>query len=256
MIRCLRAGLVAFFLASAPAAAAPERVVSLNLCTDQMLVLLAPEKVAALSRLARDPALSFVADRAAAYPVVRPYAETVLALRPDLVLAGSFGAQAALALLERQGVPVLRVGLPRDFAQIRDEIRTLAAALGVPDRGAALIAEMDARLASVPAPGGPRRRALAWAPRGFTAGPGSLTHAVLSAAGLDDMATGRHVGLELLILHPPDLLVTPPPPRFPSLATDLLQHPATRGLARRELPPDLTICAGPFSAEAVGLLAR
>ena len=43
------------------AARNPDHVVSLNLCTDQMLVLLAPEKVAALSPLARDPALSFVA---------------------------------------------------------------------------------------------------------------------------------------------------------------------------------------------------
>ncbi len=259
MTRWLRRGLVAIALALAPALpamAAPERVVSLNLCTDQMLVLLAPEKIAALSRLARDPALSYVADRAAAYPAVRPYAETVLALKPDLVLAGSFGAQATLALLERQGIQVLRVGLPRDFAQIRAEIRTLAAALGVPERGEALIADMDARLASVRPPSGRRLRALAWEPRGYTPGPGSLSHAVLEAAGLDDMATGRHVGLEQLLLHPPDLLVTPPPARFPSLATDLLHHPATRGIPRREIPPDLTICAGPFTAEAVQRLAR
>ncbi len=257
MIRRLHAGLLAAMLASVPAFAAPaERVVSLNLCTDQMLVLLAPEKVIALSRLARDPALSFVAGAAAAYPVVRPYAEAVLALRPDLVLAGSFGAQTTLALLEQRGIPVMRVGLPHDFAQIRAEIRALAARLGAGGRGEALIAEMDARLASVQSPAGPPRRALAWEPRGYTPGPGSLTHAVLAAAGLDDMADGRHVGLELLILHPPDLLVTPPPARWPSLATDLLQHPATLGLTRREVPPDLTICAGPFTAEAVSLLAR
>ena len=55
--------LVALFWSLHAGAAIPERVVSLNLCTDQMLVLLAPEKVLALSPLARDPALSFVAAR-------------------------------------------------------------------------------------------------------------------------------------------------------------------------------------------------
>jgi iron complex transport system substrate-binding protein len=63
--------LVALALAIASSAEAVQRVVSLNLCTDQMLVLLAPEKVAALSPLARDPALSFVAPQAANLPIVR-----------------------------------------------------------------------------------------------------------------------------------------------------------------------------------------
>src|SRR5262245_53933248 len=84
--------------------AAPERVVSLNLCTDQMLVLLAPEKVAALTPLARDAALSFVAPQAARLPVVRASAEAVLRLHPDLVLGAPYGAQAVLALVQREGV--------------------------------------------------------------------------------------------------------------------------------------------------------
>src|SRR5262245_39502286 len=107
------------FLALLCGAAAPERVVSLNLCTDQMLVLLAPEKVAALSPLARDPALSFVAPQAASLPTVRVSAEAVLRLHPDLVLAARYGAQTVLALLQREGVPILHTDLPQDFAGIR-----------------------------------------------------------------------------------------------------------------------------------------
>jgi iron complex transport system substrate-binding protein len=237
------------------AAGIPERVVSLNLCTDQMLILLAPTKVAALSPLARDPALSFVAQEAAHLPIVRASAEVVLRLHPDLVLAAAYGAQTALGLLEQEGTPVLRVDLPQDFDGIRKQTRLLAAALGVPQRGEALLAAMDAALKDLPLRP-PGLRALVWEPRGLTAGPGSLMDAVLRSAGLINASDGRRVGLETLLRQPPDLLVVPATPEFPSLASALLDHPALAGVRRRAIPPALTLCAGPFTAQAAALLAR
>ena len=234
---------------------AVDRVVSLNLCTDQMLVLLAPEKVAALSPLARDPAISYVASDAARLPVVRASAEAVLRLHPDLVVAAPYGAQTTLALLAQEQVPILRISLPDDFAAIRRMTRQFAQALGVPERGEALLAGMDATLAGVKRPDHDMR-ALAWEPRGFTEGPGTFMDAVLHAAGMSNASDGRRVGLEALLRRPPDMLVVPATPDWPSLATALLQHPALAGLPRRMIPPALTICAGPFSAEAAAMLAR
>ncbi len=234
---------------------AADRVVSLNLCTDQMLVLLAPNKIAALSPLARDPALSYVAPQAAHLPFVRASAEAVLRLHPDLILAAPYGAQTILALLAQEHIPILRLALPHDFAGIRQMTRALAAALGVRQRGEALLAAMDARLAALPRPAR-EVRALVWEPRGLTEGPGTLTDAVLRAAGYDNAADGRRAGLEALLRRPPDLLVVPTAPTFPSLATELLEHPAIANLPRRAIPPALTICAGPFSADAAAMLAR
>lgn len=241
-------------LAGAPAHAA-DRIVSLNLCSDQLLVLLAPERVAALSSLARDPTLSFVADRAAALPQVRADAEAVLRLHPDLVLAGRYGAQATLAMLEAGGLRILRLEQPRSFDGIRAQVRELAAVLGVPDRGEALVAEMEARLAALPRRPQPIR-ALLWQPRGWTGGPGTLGDAVLRAAGLANAGSGGQVGVEALLARPPDLLVTATAPSYPSLATDMLRHPALAGLPRRTVPPALLICGGPFTARAAELLAR
>lgn len=288
---------------TAPASAAPDhagrpdRVVSLNLCADQLLVLLAPERVAALSTLSRDPALSHVAPRAAALPQVRADAEAVLRLRPGLVLAGRHGAQATVALLERRGVPVLRLDLPASFDAIRAQLREVAAALGVPERGEVLVRDMDARLAALPhgrgppaAPmaGGrtatvhgpsapnepdglgstpraedsaiagpaPAPRALLWGARGWTSGPGTLGDAVLRAAGFENAGTDGMVGLEALLSRPPDVLATAQAPTFPSLATDLLHHPALAALPRRTVPPATLICAGPFSVLATEMLAR
>src|SRR6185312_10460892 len=234
---------------------AAERVVSLNLCTDQMLVLLAPEKVAALSPLARDPDLSFVAQQAMHLPSVRVSAEAVLRLHPDLILAAPYGAQTVVALLQQEGVPVLRIALAADFDGIRQTTRQLATALGVPERGETLLAAMDAALAGLPhradAP-----RAIAWQPRGFTEGAGTLMDTLLRSAGLTNAASGRRLGLEDLVREPPDLLVVPAASGSPSLATALLQHPALAGLRRRALPVPLTICAGPFTAQAAVLLAQ
>jgi len=246
--------LVVHFALLLPARAA-EHVVSLNLCTDQLLVLLAPERVAALSPLARDPALSFVAQPAMHLPVVRASAEAVLHLHPDLVLAATYGAQTTLMVLEQEGTPVLRLDLPQDFEGIRRQTRLLASTLGVPERGTSLLAAMDATLDHLPHRPEPLH-ALVWEPRGLTAGPGTLMDAVLRAAGLANDSDGRRVGLEALLRRPPDLLVVPETPEFPSLATDLLDHPALAGIRRRAIPPALTICAGPFTAEAVALLTR
>lgn len=256
-MRTLAAGVLiclALLLSGGPSGAV-ERVVSLNLCSDQLLVMLAPEKVAALTVLARDPSLSVVAAEARHLPIVRADAEAVLRLRPGLVLAGAFGAQTTIALLRQLGVPVLTLGSARDFPAIRAEVRRLATVLGVRARGEALIARMDATLAGVKRPDHVVR-ALLWEPRGYTAGPGSLGDAVLRAAGLVDVGTGARVGLEALVAYPPDLLVVPDVPAFPSLATAELDHPATEFIPRRYFDPARLICGVPQTAEAVARLTR
>ena len=228
-------------------------VISLNLCTDQLLVMLAPQNVTALEPLARDPALSFVAIQAGHLPSVRADAEAVLALHPDLVLAGRTGAQTTVALLRARGVRVLQTDEPQNFAQVAAQVVQVASALGTPARGRALAAAMWRRLAAL------RKRtgtAVLWQAGGWTAGSGSLGDAALRAAGLTNAGTGGRIGIETLLSRPPDLLVTETAPRFPSMATDLARHPALRAIPHRNIPPALLICGGPFTAGAVELLAR
>ncbi len=237
-----------------PGPAAAAQVVSLNLCTDELLLALAPESITALSPLARDPSLSVFAAAAAGRPWVRPDAEAVLRLHPDLVLAGAYGAQAVLGTLRGQGVRVVQLAEPTDFEGVAREVAQLAAVLGVPGRGEAVLAGMWARLAAVPQR--PRGRAVLWQARGFSAGPGSFGDAVLRAAGFTDAGTGRQMGVEAMVAHPPDVLVTETAPAMPSLATDMLAHPALAGIRRQSVAPALLACPGPWSAGAVEALAR
>ncbi|MFC7334171.1 ABC transporter substrate-binding protein [Rhodocista pekingensis] len=252
----------------AHAADGPQRVVSLNLCTDQLAVLLLPpERIAALSHLARDPGLSHVAAEARALPAVQGVAEEILPLRPDIVLAGTYTTRATVALLRARGIPVVELGLASGFDDIRAQTREVARALGVPERGEALLAEMDAKLAAAAPHDSARPTALTLEPGGFTAGGGTLSDAVLAAAGFTNYAAGLglrgygYLPVESVAADPPDLLVADRGPEaYPSLADQLLRHPAlARSVpprARPDIPGPLMSCGAPFIADAVVRLAE
>jgi iron complex transport system substrate-binding protein len=244
-----RLALAVALLLQANSAWAARDVVSLNLCTDEALLTLAPERAAAVSFLARDPSLSVVAAAAGRVPVVRADAEAVLALHPALVLAGRYGAQAVLAALRAAGLRVVVFDEPSDFSGVRAEWAAMAALLGVKARGEAAMAAMDAALGAVP---GPRGTAVWLEPRLVAAGADTIEGAVLREAGYVPVV--RVGGLEALAAHPPGLLVVPGLPRFPSLADAVLAHPVLGGIARAVVPARLVVCAGPWSAEAVRML--
>ncbi|GBU17660.1 MULTISPECIES: ABC transporter substrate-binding protein [Methylobacterium] len=249
-------------------APAPRRVVSLNLCADELVLRLADrEQVAAVTYLARDPRGSTVAAEAADVPWTRGLSEEIVALRPDLVIAGAFTTRVTVALLRRVGFSVLELGVPADFEGVRAQIRTVAAALGHPERGETMVAALDARLAAaVPSvPSG--RRALVMRPNAFTVAPGSLGDAIIRAAGLPNVAAeigrDRHgqIPLEAAALADADLLVLDEAePGTPSLADALLHHPVMAALARRgrmvSIPNRLWTCPGPQVAEVVARLAE
>ncbi len=242
-------------LLARPEAEASLRVVSLNLCTDQMLLLLAPGAAVGLSPLARDPSLSAMAAEAAHVRLTGPSAEAVLRLHPDLVLAEPYGAAATVAALRDLGLRVVMLNDPATFPQIRAAITALATLLGAQARGAELIAAMDRTLADLKRPAD-RPTAVVLEPRGLTSGPDSLAGSVLWAAGYRDTARDGWVSLERLVAHPPDLLVLPEAPDFPSLATRLLDDPALAAIPRRTVPAAWMICGTPFAAEAARMIAR
>ena len=131
----LRRALCLLLAFAAPAAAqqAPARVVSMNLCTDQMAMLLAaPGQLISVSSLARDRQSSAMADEAMRYPVNHGLAEEIWLLKPDLVIAGTFTARASVEMLKRLGVPVLTVPPAYGLADIAERLRLVGDAIGQP----------------------------------------------------------------------------------------------------------------------------
>ncbi|GJE54185.1 MULTISPECIES: ABC transporter substrate-binding protein [Methylobacterium] len=263
---CLAAGGV---VAEEAAPARPARIVSMNLCADELVLRLADrDQIAAVTWLARDPRGSTVAAEAAGVPPTRGLSEEIVALRPDLVIAGAFTTRTAVGLLKRIGFPLLELGVPSDFEGVRAQIRAVARAVGHPQRGEAMITVFDARLATVAAAGdGPRLRALVMRPNAFTVAPGSLGDAIIRAAGLVNVAAeiGRdrsgQVPLEAAAFADFDLIVLDEGEnRTPSLADTVLHHPVLSAFRREgrtvSIPNRLWSCPGPQVAEVVERLAQ
>ncbi len=244
---------------------APRRIVSINLCSDQILLDLVPlERIAALSHLASDPDVSAVAERARGLPSTRGEAETVLAFDPDLVLAGTFSTPATLALLERVGQRVVKVPLASDLDGVRSAIRQVAAAVGEGAKAEAMLADLDRQLAAAQAGQGHGKRhtALVYQVNGLASGPGSLADALLAAAGLANHATtlglgaGGALALETLVSRPPDLLVlSGPSDEYRTAVADNLRHPALAALIAERaavvLPWRLWLCGTQHVGQAV-----
>lgn len=141
-----------------PSRDAPQRIVSLNLCTDQILLqLVGRERIVALSFLSQDPFSSVLHEQAQGLPVAYGSAEEVLTLEPDLVLVGTYTTRHTTALLRRFGIPVVAVPGAQSFAEVKEEIRTVARAVGEVGRGEVIIARFEARLAQMQAGHGATR---------------------------------------------------------------------------------------------------
>ena len=252
-------GLAALLMAAVqPAhAQAPRRIASFNLCADQLVVALAdPGQVIGLSPYASDPKISVVADKAQAFARLPLQAETLVPYQPDLVLVGTWDRPLTQRLLRSLGFRVVGLDTVSDLAAARAQIREIAALLGHPQRGEALIAEIDAaqrRLKAAPRPAS--SSALLIGNAGYTVGPDSLASALMAEAGLTPprgapTGYGGYVPLEKLLELRPDYLVMASLMEQPDGQGALyLTHPALRELypppRRIVLPSRFTLCAGP-----------
>jgi iron complex transport system substrate-binding protein len=260
------AGAVALSLlapVAAWAAGPAQRIVSLNLCTDELLLRLADHaKIASVTWLSRNPSGSNVAGLAEQVPINHGLAEQVVASDPDLVLAGKFTTRVAVGMLKRTAIPVLEFDVPRGFDEVRQQIREVAALVQAEEKGRQLIDEIDRRVAAIAGkPRTMRPTAVVLNPNGATVGEGTLADQVMTAAGLINIAAKLRTDnygtmpLEIVALHEVDvLIVSASRDGPPSQATELLRHPILSKLKHTRivvLPGRLWSCSGPGVAEAV-----
>jgi iron complex transport system substrate-binding protein len=258
-------GAAAIFAAvlTAPVRAdGPPRAASLDYCADQYVLALADRDQIVGVSTGPDDAWSVLRAHAEGLPRVRQAAEDVIARNPDLIVRSYGGDARAHRFYERLGYAVHDLGFAQSFDDIRQTIRRTAAALGRPEQGERLVAEMDAQLAAAAPEGAYRPAVLYVTPGGVTSGAGTMIHEILTAAGFENIAarngaTGwRALPLEALVLDPPELIVTGffamPGERIDNWSAT--RHPALRDLLAQvptvHLDGAYLSCGAWFMAEA------
>lgn len=244
----------------------PQRVVSLNLCADQLLLTLADrEQIRSLSPLVRDRSISFLANQAADIPVNDGHGETILFSGADLVLAGRYDSHPKRELLQRQGLDVMVLDPWHSLEHGREQIRTLAQRFGHPERGERLIAELDDALARAKNTVKGSRSILTYYRQGWVPAADSLINELLRHMGfaLHQERFGLHAGgivrLESIVASPPDYaLMDDILGQTVDNGSALLVHPALAAAVPPErrlvIPGRLAICGGPATPAAIDAL--
>jgi iron complex transport system substrate-binding protein len=244
-------------MAAPPVLNSPRRIMSLTVCTDELLMdLVPPSRIASVSYLSREKAALKLWPEAARIPVNHNTAEEILATKPDLVLTLVYASTDLRALLEKSGIRFLEVPQAENFAQIRSVTRMVGDVIGARPQADTLIARMDADLRTLAATK-PKQmiRVAGWGGGGFVPGRHTLFNAVLDAAGGTDIAPGdSYYDVESLIAAKPDILAFADDYiGSPSLRDDQNDHPLLLKLYgdRRIVYPAATLnCGTPESAEA------
>lgn len=265
----MRYALLAWAVLCAPAFAdepRPSRVVSINLCTDQLAMLLAaPGQLHSVSFIALDERVSAMTEEAGSYVINHAQAEEIYLLRPDLVVAGAFTPRTTVEMLRRLDIPVTVFAPANTLDEIRARVTQMGKVLHRSAAADALLRDFDARLAQLTTDITERPRAILYYANGYTSGENTLAGQILRAAGFRNAASetgwtaGRKLPLEVLAMTDPDIVITARSYPGASRSEAVLDHPVVQALrahsASTALADQNWVCGTPFVLRAIESLA-
>ena len=233
------------------------KIASLNLCTDEYLLLLAkPSEIASVTRLAQNPVESPLWRQARAYLANRGALEQVIGARPTLLLTMGGGGRSSGLLARRLGIRTIDLPYPASIANVAANMRRVAVALGDERRAEPWLARLSA-LAATPR----RQRDAIWVSGGGTSlSSGSPGAQWMALAGLRQRRLpGGRADLETLLVAPPAVLLRSDYRRGQmSQGVRWFDHPIVKRLASRTVATDgrAWTCGGPLMLDEVERLRR
>ncbi len=239
---------------------AMELVVSLNPCTDAILVELDHPGILALSHYSHDPRSSSIPqDIAQQYDVTGGSVEEVLALDPDRVFASKFMSPATLNALRNLDIPVDTFGSPTNVKDSKAQIKRLARQVDAESRGWSVQNSIDdALLENAPRRGHEPISTVLWQSGEIVAGEQTLIAELMQQAGFSSHSQSMGLGqadrlsLEQVLANPPELVL---------IAGDSAgqTHPLLvqlEGTRIEHFDPKLLYCGGPTIIAAMERLAQ
>lgn len=230
--------------------AKPKRIVSLTYGTDEIITVLAgTDRIAAYSRHAGDPEISFLKpdDVKKVGKKCQENSEAVFSLQPDLVVISTSTGGDARKTLESMGIPVYVAMSPKTYDQMKQKVRNLGLALGEAEKTKALLQRMDDRMAALEKklqaiPDAKRRTAVAFSMTGPMGRKGelfdsmmNLAHVINGSATVHPLGLKGQISKEQVVQVNPDLFLLPTwnydkhssPEAF---ARELMEDPAYRNV--------------------------
>jgi iron complex transport system substrate-binding protein len=231
------------------AEASPRRVASLNLCTDELLLMLArPDQIASVTHLAQNPAETPLWRQARRYRRNDGSLVSVAGLRPDLVLTMGGGARDRTRIARRLGISTLDLPFPRTLADIEAGILTMARALGRAEAAVPIMTRLRRLQQTRPA----RQVDAVWlGGGGRSVAADGLAAQWMALSGLRQRTLrGDRISLEQLLVRPPNILLRSQYRSGQYSAEQRwLTHPLAKGTRRsRSVATDgrLWTCMGPL----------
>ncbi|MGE5720911.1 MAG: hypothetical protein ACM3YM_00495 [Sphingomonadales bacterium] len=205
-MRAFACALAASLLAAPGGAEARGGAASLNLCTDELLLLLAaPAQVASVTYLSQDPLDSPLWRSARRYRGNDGSLLSIAAETPALVIDMGGGGRDTPEIARRLGIRTLLLPYPQTLRDVEKSIAAVAGALGRTEQGRLLIGRIEQLRLASPA----RRTDTIWlGGGGESLAPDGLGAEWMRLAGLRQrpLAASR-VTLEELALHRPAILL-------------------------------------------------
>lgn len=241
----------------------PQRVVSMNLCTDQLAMLLAGDgQLHSVSYLSSNADVSVMAGRAVRFALNHGRAEEIFLMKPGLVLAGQFTKSSSVALLRKLGLEVVTFAPVRSFADIEAGLIRMGRLLGQGSKAAATVSAFRRAVAGLSQPAGSRGLAAMYYANSYTSGRGTLADEIVRRSGFENLgaklgyAGTAKLPLELLVMGRPDLVVGGRRmTRERSRSFEIAHHPALRRVTTNHaalvLSDKYWICGTPFTLDAV-----
>nr|WP_294850102.1 hypothetical protein [uncultured Sphingomonas sp.] len=242
--------------ASILATSAAVRLASLDLCSDEYLLLLArPSEIASVSRLAKDRNETPLWRVAAPYPANAGTVETLIGTRPNILISMGGGGKSTAALAPRLGMKMVNLPYPATPADVEANMVRVANAIGDPSRANS----WRKRYRSLPSPRF-AVDAIFLSGGGYSLSKGSVGDQWMRRAGLDQRSlVGGKASLETLAVYPPKILLRSSYRAGQrSQGQAWLAHPLANPKQSRIVDTDgrLWTCAGPLMINEIERLQK
>jgi iron complex transport system substrate-binding protein len=249
--------------------ALPQRIVSIGLCTDQLLLMMVErERIASVSYSAAEKESSYMFAAVGNIPTNRTGVEEIISFKPDLVVGSTYAAQDTARFLQELGYDVRMTDPPKTIEGVRQLVLQFGEWTGAQQKAQQLVTDMDARLLQTHARHDhkPVRSIMVYSPNGYTIGSGTLEDEIFKEAGYRNLSAEmgvkgfQTVSMEQLVAAQPDFIqIDNYIYNQNSLASTYINHPVLKEVVPMErrlyMPTTLRDCAGPMVVDAIEYLA-